>query len=251
MILHQITTPEQVAFHYPIAGLVSRGMAWCIDQCILTFVAAVIFLSMVSIDLFLGYALFLLGKFLLDFGYWTWFELRRSGQTPGKRMMKIGVMSASGGRLRFVDVMTRTLLRFVDNPFLLPFFGVVGGLVALIDPLHRRLGDIAADTIVVEFSSKSLPSSILKQRGRANSFADSGAIRQRIVSRVTRDERDIMFDLMHRRDGLHPDTREELFHDAAEYFRMRYALPEDDDYLSDEQTVLNLALVIQDTKFVG
>ena len=251
MILHQITTPEQVAFHYPIAGLVSRGMAWCIDQFILTFAAVALFVTLITADFILGYTAFLLGKFFLDLGYWTWFELRRSGQTPGKRLLKIGVMSASGGRLRFVDVMTRTLMRFVDNPFLIPFFGVVGGLTALFDPLHRRIGDIAADTIVVAFSTKSLPSSILKQQGRANTFADNGAIRQRIMARVTRDERDVMFDLMHRRDGLHPDTREELFRDAADYFRKRYALPEDESYLSDEQTVLNLALVIQDTKFVG
>lgn len=248
---HQITTPEQVAFHYPIAGLVSRGMAWFIDQVILTLIVASVFLAALTADFMLGFTISLVLKFLLDLGYWTWFELKRSGQTPGKRLLKIGVMSASGGRLRFVDALTRTLMRFIDSPFLIPFFGVVGGTIALFDPLHRRLGDIAADTIVVAYAPKSLPSSVLKQQGRVNTFADHVPIRQRIMARVTREERDILFDLMHRRDGLHPDTREELFRDAANFFQQRYSLPEDEGHLSDEQTVLNLALVIQDTKFVG
>ncbi|NOX57531.1 MAG: RDD family protein [Planctomycetes bacterium] len=251
MILHQITTPEQVCFHYPIAGLVSRAMAWCVDQLILTAALVVILFSVMSAGATWGFAVFLLAKLVLDFGYWTWFELRRSGQTPGKRVFKIGVMSASGSRLRFGDVFTRTLVRFVDSPFLIPFFGIVGGTVAIFDPLHRRLGDIAADTIVVAYVTSALPSSVLKQHGRVNTFADNAAIRNRILTRVTRSERDVLFDLMHRRDSLHAETREELFREAADLFRKRYGLPKDVDYLSDEQTVLNLALVIQDTKFVG
>ena len=47
-------------------------------------------------------------------------------------------------------------------------------------------------------------------------------------------------------------VREELFAQAAAHFRTRLALPPDlVDHLSDEQTVINLALLIQDAKFAA
>ena len=61
----------------------------------------------------------------------------------------------------------------------------------------------------------------------------------------------MILDLAIRRDQIDPTARQELFAQAAAHFRGSLALPEDLDYLSDEQTVVNLAMVIQDSKFTA
>jgi uncharacterized RDD family membrane protein YckC len=248
MLEHRVTTPEQVQLTYPLAGLCTRALAWSLDQCILLAATIALGLSAAGLGLGLAWTIVLLGKFLLDFGYWTWYELRR-GQTPGKRVFGIRVVSASGGRLAARDVLLRSLLRVLDNPALIPFLGIVGGLCAWIDPRRRRLGDLAADTIVIRLTQGSLPAGLIAQQARGNTFAEDPALRSRVLTRVTRAERDLVLDLMLRRDELDLDTREQLFHEAAGYFRRRYGLPEDLEHLSDEQSVLNLAGVLHDTRF--
>ncbi|MAE65082.1 MAG: hypothetical protein CMJ18_12500 [Phycisphaeraceae bacterium] len=246
-MLYRITTPELVTFHYRIAGLVSRALAWTIDQLIIF--GLLIGFSGIAISVgFFGFALIFLVKFALDFGYYTWFELRRGGQTPGKRLFGIRVVSARGARLTFPEIMIRTLFRVIDNPALIPFVGIVGAICAMCDPWHRRLGDMAADTIVIRDARSTLSVAMTKHRSRVNSYAADPQIRQRVLARVTRGQRDLMLDLMFRRDHLEPDIRERLFERAAAHFREAYALPEDAGHLSDEQTVLNLALLVAESR---
>ena len=68
------------------------------------------------------------------------------GQSPGKKAMRIRVIKSNGGQLDFETIVLRNLLRAVDG---FPLVHVVGGFIAMIDKLNRRLGDIVADTIVV------------------------------------------------------------------------------------------------------
>lgn len=248
MPTYRLTTPEQVCFRYEIAGLVTRAMAHLADQTLLWLLRIAIAIALLKWGTELGVAIMLLGIFLLDFGYFVFFELYWAGQSPGKRMLKIRVMSSRGGRLTFADVLMRNLLRPLDS---LPILMAIGGPVALIDPLRRRLGDLAADTIVVRDVRVALPTAMLEQRTRVNTFASDPAIRNRVLLRVTAQERDLILGLMLRRDELEPASREALFADAARHFRTRFALPEDMDFLSDEQTVVNLGLVIQGAKFTA
>lgn len=251
MRLHRITTPEQVHFHYRIAGLVTRGMAWSLDQLIVLMATVAAAFAAGRFGSQLGTAVLLATKFVLDFGYYIYYEMNRAGQTPGKKAFGIRVISSHGGKLSFSDVLTRTLFRVIDSPGLIPFFGLIGGITAIFDSSNRRLGDLAADTIVVRDVRATLPKALLSQQTRVNSFQADPQISNRIQSRVTRQERDLMLDLMSRRDGLDPVAREALFYDAAAYFRHRYQLPDMLEHLSDEQTVINLALVIQGTQFTG
>lgn len=257
MARYRITTPEQVYFHYDPAGLMSRGVAWLIDQAILTVLRiaiAVIFVkagfmsrftgSLSLGEMFLAALIFLM--FVLDFGYFTGFELFWKGQSPGKRILKMRVISSRGGHLSFNDILIRNLLRAVDT---LPGVMLLGGSVAFFDPLRRRLGDLTAETMVIRDTKLTLPATLLKQQGRVNSFQEESLIRNRILARVTREERDLLLDLMVRRDELEPNIREDLFAQTAGYIRERYALPDALAHLSDEQTVLNAALVIQGMKF--
>jgi ParB-like chromosome segregation protein Spo0J len=134
---------------------------------------------------------------------------------------------------------------------MLPFAMVVGGVVAIVDRWHRRLGDLMADTLVVRDARQILPQALGSAKARVNSFQTDAALRGRILMRVTRHERDLIMDLALRRDQIDDAIREELFAGAAAHFRNRLALPADVEHLSDEQTVVNLALLIQDSKFTA
>jgi hypothetical protein len=131
----------------------------------------------------------------------------------------------------------------------MPFAMLLGGVVAWVDRLRRRLGDFVGETLVVRDEHLAVPEAELDQRSRVNTYQSDPAIRNRILTRVTREERDLLLDLMLRRDELAPPVREELFHQAAVHCRSRYSLPEDHEFLSDEQTVTNIALVLQKVKF--
>lgn len=77
--------------------------------------------------------------------YFTWFETL-FGATPGKAMLRLHVVMLDGGRPSFGAVFLRNLLRLID---VLPFFYIVGGLVAQSTLHEQRVGDIVAGTIVV------------------------------------------------------------------------------------------------------
>lgn len=245
MPLCEIQTPEMISFHYQTAGLATRSLAWLLDElfiygfligCYLLFSAAGP----------LATALIILIYFVLSLGYFAIFEFFWTGRTPGKKIFGIRVISARGGRLGFHEVAIRNLLRAIDG---LPINMLLGGIVAFIDPQRRRLGDLAAQTLVIREGRQALPTLMAAQKTRVNSFRRDAALRGRVMNRLTRPERDMLFDLAMRRDQLAPADREALFGEAAKHFQKRFALPETDTFLSDEQAVLNLALLVQEEKF--
>ena len=244
MAKYRITTPEQVVFHYETAGFVSRAMAWVVDQVIISFLRIGALYALGGGGKF-GLALFILAMFVIDIFYFMIFEFYWAGQSPGKRHMGIRVISAGGGKLGFSQTFVRNLLRALD---ILPMSMTLGGIVALIDPYGRRLGDLAADTLVAVDSTRALPSQAGVRAARVNSFLDDPVLRNRIWSRATREERDLIFDMAIRRDEMDTQAREELFARMAALIRARYNLPADMDYLSDEQATLNVALTLEAAK---
>ena len=83
---------------------------------------------------------------LLLWAYWTGFELAWSGQSPGKRLMRIRVVRSDGSPVTLFASATRNLLRLVD---FVPACYPLGAAVMLIDSKHRRLGDLLAGTLLV------------------------------------------------------------------------------------------------------
>ncbi|MDH5639259.1 MAG: RDD family protein, partial [Nitrospinota bacterium] len=244
MAKYRIVTPERVDFHYTTAGLASRAMAWLLDQLFLNFVRAAIFFMFISY-MKLGAVVIILMFFVLDFFYFLYFELYWAGQSPGKKYMGIRVIAASGGRLGFNETFMRNLIRNIDN---LPVLMTLGAIVAALDPYGRRLGDFAADTLVVVDAHRPIPSESVVTRGRVNTYMQDPVLKNRILSRATREERNFVFDLTSRRDELEPEAREELFRRASAMLREKYNLPKDMEYLSDEQAVLNIALTLESAK---
>lgn len=140
-----IDTPEGVHLQLSPAGPVPRALAFAIDICIRGGVIALVaFLSNWLGDF--GTGLMLLGMFLLEWLYPVWFEVFRHGQTPGKRALRIRVVRDDGTPVSWSASMVRNLLRVVD---FFPMFYGFGLLAVLIDRHFRRLGDMAAGTMVV------------------------------------------------------------------------------------------------------
>ncbi len=85
-------------------------------------------------------------SFVIWLVYFTYFE-GTTGQTPGKSAVHIKVTKMKGGRLNYVDAFIRSLLRIIDN---LPFLYILGIILVAATEKNQRLGDLAANTIVVK-----------------------------------------------------------------------------------------------------
>jgi uncharacterized RDD family membrane protein YckC len=148
----EIITPENIAFQYRVAGPFRRLPAYLLDAIIR---AAVIMLGglivMFTLGLSglpeLGVGVVLIIWFVLSWFYGGLFETFWNGQTPGKRMMRIRVVSVDGQPINGIQAVLRNLLREVDA---LPLnLCLVGLLAAMMNNRFQRLGDLAARTMVV------------------------------------------------------------------------------------------------------
>lgn len=148
----EIETPEHVRFRYHVAGPAKRALAYLIDALIRAMILLVISV-LAAVGGFAGPGLgsglsgiSLVVLFLLEWGYYVFFETLWSGTTPGKRALSLRVVTEDGHPLRFGDSLLRNLLRAAD---FLPGAYAVGLVVMGRDPRFRRLGDLAAGTIVI------------------------------------------------------------------------------------------------------
>ena len=138
--------------------------------------------------------------FLLFFGYFALFEIFWNGQTPGKRMIGIRVVSESGRPLTIAEAIGRNLLRIVDQ---LPGFYGIGIIVALLNSRNRRLGDLLAGSIVVRESALA---SIRPdwQAAPASSAPSLGA------GALSQEQLGLIEAFLYRRADLAPDVRSRM-----------------------------------------
>jgi len=237
-----IQTPEGVVFPLLLAGPVTRFFAWSIDFACIT--AATIVLSrMLSLLVliapdFIG-AVRMLLLFAVSIGYGILTEWFWRGQTLGKRILRLRVMDEQRLRLEFSQVVIRNLLRFVDA---LPGLYLVGGIACLVSRHAQRLGDVAANTIVVRYRPS--PGYDAEQLGdvKFNSFREHPHLEARLRQATSPGEASIALQALLRRDELEPHARVELFRDVADHFRDFVRFPEGATFgLTDEQYVRNVA----------
>jgi uncharacterized RDD family membrane protein YckC len=158
-----ISTPEQVAFHYEMAGIGSRFVASLLDHLIIGTVIFLLYCAMASLitaqlidplssgdatgaGVYFLIAVLTIIVFLIFWGYFVIFEILWHGRTPGKRAGRLRVLRRSGQPIGAGEAIIRNLVRLVD---ILPGFYGIGLLCMFIDKDARRLGDFAANTIVV------------------------------------------------------------------------------------------------------
>jgi uncharacterized RDD family membrane protein YckC len=152
-----IETPEQVPLEFQLAGIGSRFLAMVHD----TFIQVIVFVVLIVLTiLFFAFAapllparigpwagaILVLLLFLLQFGYFIFFEIIWNGQTPGKRHQHLRVIKDNGRPITALDAVGRDLMRIVDS---LPFFYGIGILSMLLSSKNKRLGDYLVGTVVV------------------------------------------------------------------------------------------------------
>src|SRR5689334_12191644 len=154
-----IETPERVPLHFALASIGNRFIACAIDHTIqilaigLIGLSSLILMSFPSIEQIVGsapkwvLAVMILVLFLIFAGYFAFFEWAWSGQTPGKRWLKLRVIREDGRPITFWEAAVRNLLRTLDM-MPAPFYSI--GLISVFSTNRdQRVGDMVAGTVVV------------------------------------------------------------------------------------------------------
>lgn len=146
-----VDTPENVRLTFHLAGPGTRMGAYLLDLTLrwtlLFALASVLFLTFPVLGIFdLPLGIYLVGHFVLEWGYGCVFEGLWNGQTPGKRAFRLRVMKTEGYPIGFHEAVLRNLLRVADA---LPLLYGVGLITMMSSSRMQRLGDLVAGTMVV------------------------------------------------------------------------------------------------------
>ncbi|MCA1614622.1 MAG: RDD family protein [Acidobacteria bacterium] len=166
-----IETPERVPLHFALASTGNRFLACAFDHFLQLVLIAVVALFVIW---WIGFsdlgrwvtnapkwllALLVVAVFLIWSGYFVLFEWAWSGQTPGKRRLRLRVIREDGRPVTFWEAAARNLVRLLDMMpwFVIPFYSV--GLVSVfVSSRDQRLGDLVAGTVVVREREAQAPS---------------------------------------------------------------------------------------------
>ena len=163
----RIETPENLELRLPLAGFGPRFLALLVGSLIQVAAGVVVFIvttvllvaaaagpsadALESVTMLVIVAMIVIFG-LISVGYPLLFEALWNGQTPGKRLTGIRVVKRGGLPLAFADVLIRNLMRLVDY---FPSYGLIGLISFFVSRSQQRLGDLAADTVVVrEFTTR-------------------------------------------------------------------------------------------------
>ena len=148
-----VATPERVSFDYQVAGIGTRAIAQLLDLLILGGVVLGVLLAAIAVGQTgsdaLAYLLAVIGSFLVTFGYFWACEAFWSGQTVGKKVFRLRAVGDRGEPMTFAQAGIRNIVRVID---FLPYAYGVGMVVLFVNGKGKRLGDLAAGTIVVKDS---------------------------------------------------------------------------------------------------
>jgi uncharacterized RDD family membrane protein YckC len=138
---------DNVPLELPIAGPGSRSLAAFLDYLVVgiaVFAWGALCVAVSTLGTQTGWwmlALFLVGFFVIEYGYFAAVEIAREGQTFGKWAIGLRVVTREAARPGPAAFLIRNAVRSVDL--------VVGVPLMAVDPLSRRLGDRLAGTLVV------------------------------------------------------------------------------------------------------
>ena len=208
----EIETPERVHIVHELAGIGSRFAAGTLDLLVLMLPACA---ALLAVALLAPGALgggesvtvvLLAGVGVLVAIYWSYylgFELFWGGQTPGKRLLRLRVVSEDGGPASTAGIVVRNVLRIVDGLPVMLY--VLGGIVMFVNRHSRRVGDLAGGTVVVREREERLA---VERLAAAPAPGGEGNLSREELDRVRR--------FLVRRGELAPGYRDRVARSLAE-----------------------------------
>jgi uncharacterized RDD family membrane protein YckC len=240
----EIVTPENIAFEYRLAGPFRRLVAYAIDLALrmVAFVGITMALSF-TLSWFIGGAIagvILILFFVLSWFYGGLFETFMNGQTPGKRLLGIRVLTVTGQPINGMQAIMRNILRTADEVpllslhmiseefpayYIIPTF-VLGLVVMTCNRRFQRLGDLVCGTMVVIEERQWLTGVIKLEDPRAAQLAEY--IPANFI--VTRTMARAIASYVDRRRFFSPARRREVARYLAEPLLKLFQLPADTSY---------------------
>lgn len=248
----RIRTPEGVEFSYQLASPITRSLAWAVDAIVIIALTILAFWLMAFGLFALGifaYAVFLITLFLIQFGYAIILEWFWHGQTLGKKALNLRVIDGHGLQLRFHQIVIRNLLRLIDG---FPMFYFVGGTVTVLNRHGQRLGDMAADTVVIRTPDVQREDIAAVRSEKFNTLRQHPHLTARLQQRISPAEATVALHALQRREQLDPPARIELFRELADHFHEVVKFPDEVvEGMSDENFVRNAVEVLFKPKAEG
>jgi uncharacterized RDD family membrane protein YckC len=222
-----ISTLENVDLHLELAGLGNRVLACLVDTLLTYLLVGLVIAATMAMGVFIENSplskemriitwLSVMGAsiliaFSILFGYFIYFEAVWTGQTPGKKMLGIRVVEENGQPISVAAAFIRNLLRIIDTGFAL-----IGLVVIWIEPKEKRLGDLAAGTIVIRERKQSQPHLLM-----VNIRADQPLLDAGLISPA---EYELTADFLSRRKELDEQARLRLAEQLSSYFQKKLHL---------------------------
>ncbi len=243
-----VRTPESIAFSFELAGIGSRFLAVAIDLAIQAGIVVLLFWGFYLIGTHqsaghdhlvksaaaetrlvrnLVIAIVVTIVFVVFFGYFIVFEALWNGQTPGKRALGLRVVRDGGYPIDFTASLVRNLIRVGE---LALGFYAISALVAILSPENKRVGDVAAGTIVVRDARMQRPEEFLRTIVSEPQYS--------ATAYLSGEERALVKRFLDRRDVLDANRRAALASQIAR--RVRERLPADLQRLDDESLLERL-----------
>lgn len=191
-----IETPEGIELHLVPAGPVPRSLAYVIDLLIRSVILIPLAIVLSIADQF-GTGILLILAFLFEWFYPVFFEVLNQGTTPGKKMMGLWVVQDDGTPIQWEASMIRNILRAAD---FLPMLYTSGLISMSVSKRFKRLGDLAAGTLVV----------YKQKRAAVESEDEPGAASRPSPLPLSLREQQAVIAFKERKDGLTEERREEL-----------------------------------------
>lgn len=238
-----VVTPENIAFTYRIAGPFRRMPAFLIDLALRAFVFGVVVGALlIGLGSFgaaggmIAIALILLTWFGLSWFYGGIFETYMNGQTPGKWLMGIRVLTVEGQPINGMQAVMRNILREadimpmvsvqalgIDAPlYIIPTF--IAGLVAMsMSGRFQRLGDLVCGTVVVVEERPWLMGVARVEDPRAAQLAEFLPTKYEVSRSLAR----TLATYVERRRFFSPARRREIARHLGEPLLRQFGLPAD------------------------
>ncbi len=222
----RLVTPERIVFHYPLAGPFRRVVAYLLDLMLLIFLSILALVASLLVFGLLGagsvgVGAFLVASFVLTWGYGAFCEGVFNGQTLGKRLMGIRVVSEQGVPITGAQAVLRNLVGALDGP--IPFVYLLGLSSMLLTRKFQRLGDLAAGTMVVVEQRRRRIGVIRVHDAAVDAILPWLPVRIEAGPEMAR----ALSDYVKHRNRFGRSRREEMAAHLARPLRERYKLPDE------------------------